>query len=145
MRISTQITTALVVGSLAVAGCAPRPSAMQPVLFGTAEDAPGFGVALDDCAGRVEGAQAVARPGSPNLAEGAAAAGIGVAAGQAVAGGAAGDWGNFAVGATAILIAPALLLGLTAARRQAEERRIQREMEACLGEAGYEVAYWRRR
>lgn len=129
---------------LAVA-CAGPPRAFQPVLLGQPGDAAGFRAALIDCAARVEGAQGLLAGPGRSAGAGVVAAGAGVAAGEAVAGGATGDWADFTVGATAILVAPLLLYGLSAARRHAEERRIQNEMEACLAEDGYEVAYWRRR
>lgn len=140
-------SSAVVAAALLVQACSSRPREFTAQLAAPSADVAAFNTALATCknlyvTGKLDsngrlasGAAAAAAGGATAVAGGAAAASAGLYAGAAVA------------SATIILI-PFVALGgawgMAKAKRHRKEKAIQKAMNGCLLEHGYQVASWER-
>lgn len=108
-------------------------------------DATAYQAALEECRGRLEDPNLVAT-GAVNVVEGAATTyavgGVALAAGAGSTGSIASA--TSAAGAAMVVALPLSIYLISRTNRARQERRIQRAMNECMADRGYQIVSWQR-
>lgn len=139
---------AAAVTALSLSACSTRPRNFAAQVSTPVADRVAFENDYRTCDALVRsGHESGFRTAATGAAVGAGAGAAGVGAFAASTGGAASGWGGVGAGLGAAAAAATLAVGVvgfgvTRMIRGGKERKFKRNMSACLGEYGYEVAEW---
>jgi hypothetical protein len=141
------LTAAAGILSLIIGGCSSRPREFTPNLGATASDQTKVDAAYAECkqlyvTGKLDSTGRLASGGVGAAAGGA----VGVAGSAAAAG--AGLYGGMAVMSATLVLMPVAIIGgavgMAKIKRHKKELAVQRAMDGCLHDRGFEVASWQK-